>query len=68
MLQYVKIARLAGADDERDRELMDQGCEMEGVEDGVVVLQGVSKTVGCLLFSRGVLIHSLKEKYALKTT
>ncbi|RMX37346.1 hypothetical protein pdam_00015452 [Pocillopora damicornis] len=32
---YVKIARLAGVDDERDRELMDQGCEMEGVEDGV---------------------------------
>ena len=54
MLQYVKIARLAGVDDERDRELMDQGCEMEGVEDGVVVLQGVSKTVGCLLFSCGV--------------
>lgn len=41
---YVKIARLAGVDDEGDRELMDQGCEMEGVEDGVVVLQGVSKT------------------------
>ena len=54
MLQYVKIARLAGVDDERDRELMDQGCEMEGIEDGVVVLQGVSKTVGCLLFSCGV--------------
>ena len=33
---------------------MDQGCEMEGVEDGVVVLQRGSKTVGCLLFSCGV--------------